>query len=67
MWIPTTRRRHGRDGSRYETDLIDAEWALIEPFMPKPLARGRPRAWHVREIVNAIFYALRDGLHGGSC
>jgi hypothetical protein len=29
MWTPTTRRRHSRAGLRYETDLGDAEWAVI--------------------------------------
>jgi putative transposase len=47
---------------RYETDLTDAEWALIEPLMPEPCQRGRPRAWPLREIVNAIFYVLRGGI-----
>ena len=56
MWTPTTRRQHSREGLRYETDLTDAEWALIEPLMPKPCARGRPREWPLREVLNAIFY-----------
>ena len=34
MWTPTTRRRYSRDDLRYETDLTDAEWALIEPDPP---------------------------------
>lgn len=62
MWTPATRRQHSRDGLRYETDLTDAEWALIEPLMPEPRPRGRPRAWSLREIVNAIFYVLRGGI-----
>jgi transposase len=62
MWTPSTRRQHSRDGLRYETDLTDAEWALIEPFMPEPNERGRPRAWPLREILNAIFYVLRGGI-----
>ena len=62
MWTPATRRQHSRDRLRYETDLTDAEWALIEPLMPEPRQRGRPRAWPLREIVNAIFYVLRGGL-----
>ena len=44
MWTPTTRRQYSRDGLRYETDLTDAEWALIEPLLPEPHARGRPAA-----------------------
>ena len=62
MWTPTTRRQHSREGLRYETDLTDAEWALIEPLMPKPCARGRPREWPLREVLNAIFYLLRGGV-----
>jgi hypothetical protein len=61
MWTPTTRRQHSREGLRYETDLTEAEWALIEPLIPKPRARGRPRVWPVREVMNAIFYVLRGG------
>ncbi len=62
MWTPTTRRHYSRDGLRYETDLTDPEWALIEPLMPEPNARGRPREWPLREIINAIFYVLRGGI-----
>src|ERR671928_526255 len=62
MWTPATRRQHSRDHLRYETDLTDAEWALIEPLMPAPNPRGRPRAWPLREIINAIFYVLRGGI-----
>ncbi|WP_046869559.1 IS5 family transposase, partial [Microvirga massiliensis] len=62
MWTPTTRRQHSRDHLRYKTDLTDAEWALIEPLMPAPNRRARPRARPLREIVNAIFYMLRGGI-----
>ena len=40
---PVTRRHHSRDHVRYETDLTDAEWALIEPLLPVSSERGRPR------------------------
>ena len=30
--------------------------------MPRPRPCGRPRAWPLREIVNAIFYVLRGGI-----
>src|SRR5919107_5750584 len=62
MWTPATRRQHSRDGLRYETDLTDAEWAVVEPLMPEPCRCGRPRAWPLREIVKAIFYVLRGGI-----
>ena len=62
MWTPTTRRHHSRAGLRYETDLTDAEWALVEPYMPRPCGSGRPREWPLREVLNAIFYVLRGGI-----
>ena len=62
MWTPATRRQHSRDGLRYETDLTDAEWALVEPYMPPPCVGGRPREWPLREVMNAIFYVLRGGI-----
>jgi putative transposase len=62
MWSPATRRNYSRNGLRYETDLIDAEWALIKLLLPGPHARGRPRRWPVREILNGIFYVLRGGI-----
>ncbi len=62
MWTPTTRRRHSRAGLRHETDLTDAGWALIGPLMPAPATCGRPPVWAKREILNAIFYVLRDAL-----
>ncbi len=62
MWTPTTRRHYSREGLRYETDLTDAEWALIEPLLPEPLGQGRPLVWSRREIMNAIFYVLRGGI-----
>jgi putative transposase len=61
MWTPTTRRQHSRDELRYGSDLSDAEWAVIAPFMPPPAKTGRPREWTMREIMNAIFYVLRAG------
>ncbi len=61
MWTPTTRRQHSRDHLRYGSDLSDAEWEIIAPFMPLPARTGRPREWSMREIMNAIFYVLRAG------
>jgi len=62
MWTPTTRRQHSREGLRYETDLTTREWRVIEPYLPPCSENGRPRAWPLREIVNAIFYVLRGGI-----
>ena len=62
MWTPTTRAEHNRDHLRYETDLTDAEWAILEPLLAKPKAVERPPEWPLREIVNAIFHMLRGGI-----
>lgn len=45
----------------YATDLTDAEWALLAPFIPPPEPGGRPRSTDMREVCNAIFYLLRGG------
>jgi transposase len=45
----------------YPTDLNDKEWAVIEPYVPKPKTGGRPAEHSRREIVNAIAYVLRSG------
>ncbi len=45
----------------YPTDLTDAEWEHIEPFVPAPKCRGRQRIHSPREILNAVFYVLRSG------
>jgi putative transposase len=45
----------------YPTDLSDAEWIIIEPYVPQPKSGGRPAEHARREIVNAIAYVLRSG------
>jgi len=46
---------------RYSTDLSDAEWSYLEPHLPAPKQRGRPRVHSYREILNAVFYLLKTG------
>lgn len=46
---------------RYETDLTDAEWKIVEPLLPAAKGGGRPRTTDIREVLNAIFYILRTG------
>ncbi len=60
-WTETARRRYCRDELRYASNLTDAEWALLAPFMPAPAPRGRPRSVSLRVIVEAIFYMLTTG------
>ena len=61
MLTPATRAQHNRDHLRYTSDLTDTEWALIEPVLPAAAQTGRPRAWPMREVMNAILYTLHSG------
>jgi putative transposase len=45
----------------YETDLNDAAWAWIAPYLPAARPGGRSRTTNVRAVLNAIFYLLRTG------
>ena len=62
MWTPTTRAQHSRASLRYGSDVTDAEWRILSPFLPAPCCCGCPRKWEMREIINAIFYILRGGV-----
>ncbi len=44
----------------YTTDLSDKEWEIIEPLLPKK-KKTRPPEWTKREILNGIFYQLKNG------
>ncbi len=46
---------------RYPTDLSDEEWRLLEPYLPAPKRRGRPRFRSPRAILDAVFYVLKSG------
>ena len=50
---------------RYPTDLTDAEWQLLAPFIPAPKPGGRPAVHDRRELVNAMAYWLRAGCAWG--
>ena len=45
----------------YATDLSEEEWWILEPLIPKAKRGGRPRAHETRELLDAIFYAVRGG------
>jgi putative transposase len=45
---------------RYDTDLTDEQFALVEPFLPRPKRTGRPPT-NLREVLNGIFYLIRSG------
>lgn len=45
----------------YDSDLTDAEWALIRPLIPPHPPRGNQPWIPKREIVNAVFYVNKHG------
>ena len=45
----------------YPSDLTDAQWAVLEPLVPPPRPGGRPRKTDMREVLNALFYLVRQG------
>lgn len=48
----------------YSTDLTDTEWEILEPILHQilPILKAtRPPNWTKREILNGIFYQLKNG------
>ncbi len=60
-WTEITRRDYRRDGLRYASDLTDAEWSLLEPYMPLAGRLGRPRTTDLRQVVDALLYMASTG------
>ena len=47
---------------QYPSDLNDAEWEIIKPFVDKIGVKfGRPRELDIRRVGDAIFYVNRTG------
>ena len=61
MWTVEQRQGPDRAGLRYPSDLTDAEWSLVEPFIPPARRGGRRRTVDAREVLNGIFYVLATG------
>jgi len=50
-----------KSNQAYPTDVNDTEWAQIAPYLPEPKSSGRPREIPWREIMNGIFYMVKNG------
>ena len=61
MWTKENRTRYDRSGLRYESDLTDAEWALVVGLIPPAKHGGARRTVDEREIVNGLMYVLSTG------
>jgi putative transposase len=55
------QRTAARVKKRYSSDVTEAEWQIIRPLLPLPKARGRKREVDEREVLNGIFYQIRNG------
>jgi len=62
MWTDTTRAQYARADLALPSNLTDAEWAVLAPFLQAPCQVGRPTKWTRRRIIEAIRYSLRGGL-----
>ena len=47
-WNKAAQETFKRNGERFETDLTDEEWALIETLLPPPSRMGRQRKTSAR-------------------
>jgi putative transposase len=45
----------------YPSDLTDAQWNVVRPFLPKRRKTGRPATVSRRRLLDAVFYILRTG------
>lgn len=45
----------------YPTEINDNQWAQIEQYLPKTKNTGRPRKYSWREVLNGIFYMVKNG------
>ena len=60
-WNETTKTQYTRPRGRFESDVTDEEWNLVEPCLPPPARRGRPRKTDLREVSDAIQFMLGTG------
>ncbi|MEU9013434.1 IS5 family transposase [Streptomyces sp. NPDC048479] len=43
-------------------DLTDAQWAVLEPLLPKRAKVGRPPVWPRRQLIDGIRFRVRTGV-----
>jgi putative transposase len=46
----------------YDTDLTNDQWEILKSLIPESKTGGRPRTLDMREVLNAIFYLLSNGI-----
>jgi transposase len=43
-------------------DLTDAQWAVLEPLLPRGIKPGRPPKWTRRQLIDGIRWRVRTGV-----
>jgi transposase len=61
MWTNENRSRYDRSKLRYPSDLMDEEWVIIGPLIPRAKKGGNKRSVDERELVNGLMYILSTG------
>ena len=53
--------------TNYATDMTDAEWDIVAPYINHDPKIGSPRAVCMRCVMNALFYIDKTGGYPGIC
>ena len=61
MWTAANRSHYARQGLRYPSDVTDAEWDLVRPFLVSSKHKGSPSPERMRAILNGVLYVLSTG------
>jgi len=61
MWTAANRNQYARTGLRYPSDVTDAEWDLVRPFLVSRKHGSSPSPDRVRAILNGVLYVLSTG------
>jgi transposase len=61
MWTAETRSQYARKGLRYPSDVTEAEWDLVRPFLVSGTHGSSPTPDRMREILNGVLYVLSTG------
>lgn len=54
-------RKNTRKKAIYPSNLSRSQWKMVRHLFPRHQRTGRPRKWHLRDILNAMFYVLKTG------
>ena len=60
-WTEITRPDYDRRHLRYASDVTDAEWELVAPFLEPRSKVGRPSEVDMRDVWDEIRYIAQSG------